>query len=83
MKIEVQYFPLEKCSGNLCKIVVETTDYGSAAQIVMNMFISFLLRDFSIINLLLQRTRQYFYQYHMQKFTILMITQWLLILGHS
>ena len=38
MKIEVQYFPLENCSGNLCKIVVETTDYGSAAQIVMNMF---------------------------------------------
>ena len=37
-KIEVQYFPLENCSGNLCKIVVETTDYGSAAQIVMNMF---------------------------------------------
>ena len=38
MKIEVQYFPLENCSGNLCKIVVETTDYGSAAQIVLNMF---------------------------------------------
>lgn len=32
MKIEVQYFPLENCSGNRCKIVVETTDYGSAAQ---------------------------------------------------
>lgn len=39
MKIEVQYFPLENCSGNLCKIVVETTDYGSAAQIVMNCLI--------------------------------------------
>ncbi len=38
MKIGVQYFPLENCSGNLCKTVVETTDYGSAAQIVMNMF---------------------------------------------
>lgn len=38
MKIEVQYFPFENCSGNLCKIVVETTDYSSAAQIVMNMF---------------------------------------------
>lgn len=38
MKIEVQYFLLENCSGNLCKIVVEATDYGSAAQIVMNMF---------------------------------------------
>lgn len=38
MKIEVQYFPLENCSGTLCKIVVETTDYSSAAQIVMNMF---------------------------------------------
>ena len=23
MKIEVQYFPLENCSGNLCKIVVD------------------------------------------------------------
>lgn len=31
MKIEVQYFPLENCSRNLCKILVETTDYGSAA----------------------------------------------------
>ena len=38
MKIEVQYYPLENCSGNLCKIIVETTDYESAAQIVMNMF---------------------------------------------
>ena len=38
MKIEVQYYPLENCSGNLCKIIVEATDYGSAAQIVMNMF---------------------------------------------
>ncbi len=38
MKIEVKYFPLENCSGNICKIVVETTDYGSAAQIVLNMF---------------------------------------------
>lgn len=38
MKIEVQYFPLENCGGNLCKIVVEATDYGSAAQIIMNMF---------------------------------------------
>ena len=35
MKIEVQYYPLENCSGNLCKIIVEATDYGSAAQIVM------------------------------------------------
>lgn len=38
MKIEVQYYPLQNCSGNLCKIIVETTDYESAAQIVMNMF---------------------------------------------
>ena len=38
MKIEVQYYPLENCSGNLCKTIVETTDYESAAQIVMNMF---------------------------------------------
>ena len=38
MKIEVQYYPLENCSGNLCKIIVEATDYGSATQIVMNMF---------------------------------------------
>ena len=38
MKIEVQYFPLETCSGNICKIVVEATDYGSAAQIILNMF---------------------------------------------
>lgn len=38
MKIEVQYYPLENCSGNLCKIIVEATDYGSAAQIVMKMF---------------------------------------------
>lgn len=38
MKVEVQYFPLPNCSGNLCKIVVEATDYESAGQIVMNMF---------------------------------------------
>lgn len=38
MKIEVMYYPLENCSGNLCKIVVEATDYASAAQMVMNMF---------------------------------------------
>ncbi len=38
MKIEVQYFPLPNCSGNLCKIVVEATDYGAAAHMVMNMF---------------------------------------------
>lgn len=38
MKIEVWFFPLANCGGNLCKIVVEATDYGSAAQIVMNMF---------------------------------------------
>ena len=38
MKIEVMYYPLVNCGGNLCKIVVEATDYASAAQIVMNMF---------------------------------------------
>ncbi len=38
MKYEVQYFPLANCGGNLCKIVIEATDYESAAQIVMNMF---------------------------------------------
>ncbi len=38
MKVEVQYFPLENCSGNLCKIVVEAINYGAAEQMVMNMF---------------------------------------------
>ena len=43
MKIEVKYFPLENCSGNICKIVVETTDYGSAAQIVLKMLSEMLI----------------------------------------
>lgn len=38
MKIEIQYFPLVNCSGNLCKIIVEATDYASATQTVMSMF---------------------------------------------
>ena len=37
-KIEVQYYPLPNCSGNLNKIVVEATDLYSPQRIVMSMF---------------------------------------------
>lgn len=36
MKVEVQYFPLANCCVNICKIIVEATDYGSAAHILIN-----------------------------------------------
>ena len=37
-KIEVQYYPQLKCSGNLCKIVVEAADLYAAQRMVMSMF---------------------------------------------
>lgn len=37
-KFEVMYFPLPGCSGNLHKIVVESTDSYTAGEIVMAMF---------------------------------------------